>query len=137
MVIPVLVSTQTSNHYLSALKQFARWLVKDRRSIDNPLAHLEGGNVKLDRRHDRRELSADELTRLLTAARESTRCFKQLTGEDRYFLYATAAGTGFRASELASLIPESFNLDDSPRSSPWPRRTRRTARPRPSRSLRI
>jgi hypothetical protein len=27
--------TQTSNHYLAAIKQFARWLVKDRRAAEN------------------------------------------------------------------------------------------------------
>jgi integrase len=102
---------QTSNHYLAAIKQFSRWLVTDRRTVENPLAHLEGGNIRLDRRHDRRELTATELTRVLTAARGSNRLFKGLTGLDRYMLYATACGTGFRASELASLTPESFNLD--------------------------
>ncbi len=102
---------QTSNHHLAAVKQFARWLVKDRRTGENPLAHLAGGNVRLDRRHDRRELTANELTRLLTATRASNKTFKGLTGEDRYFLYATAAGSGFRASELASLTPVSFNLE--------------------------
>jgi integrase len=34
-----------------------------------------------------------------------------LTGVDRYALYATACGTGFRASALAGLTPESFALD--------------------------
>jgi hypothetical protein len=55
---------QTSNHYLGAVKQFARWLVKDRRTGENSLSHLEGGNVKLDRRHDRRELTDAELVYL-------------------------------------------------------------------------
>src|SRR5262249_58871420 len=54
------VSVQTTNDYLSALKSFGRWLVKDRRTGDNPFAHLSGGNARVDRRHDRRELEADE-----------------------------------------------------------------------------
>src|SRR5262245_59027039 len=41
---------QTTNDYLSALKSFGRWLVKDRRMADNPFAHLEGGNARVDRR---------------------------------------------------------------------------------------
>ena len=30
------MSVQTSNHYLRAIKQFARWLVQDRRMAENP-----------------------------------------------------------------------------------------------------
>ncbi len=105
---------RTTNDYLSALKSFGRWMVKDRRTADNPFAHLEGGNARVDRRHDRRELEVDELRRLLTATRESGRLFRGLTGADRYHLYATACGTGFRASALASLTPESFDLDADP-----------------------
>jgi integrase/recombinase XerC len=103
-------SVQTVNGYLQAIKQFCRWMVKDRRMGESPLAHLQGGNVKTDRRHDRRELEADELRCLLAAARDSERSFCGLSGRDRYHLYATACGTGFRASALASLTPESFDL---------------------------
>jgi integrase len=104
------VSVQTTNDYLSALKSFGRWLVKDRRAADNPFVHLAGGNAKVDRRHDRRELEAEELRRLLAVTRASERVFRGLTGPDRFALYATACGTGFRASALASLTPESFDL---------------------------
>jgi integrase len=107
-------SIETSNQYLSHLKSFCRWLVKDRRMGDNPMAHLSGGNVKVDRRHDRRELAADELRRLLEVTRGSDRTFRVLAGPDRYALYATACGTGFRAAALASLTPESFDLDAGP-----------------------
>ena len=103
--------TQTSNHYLAAVKQFSRWLVADRRTAVNPLAHLEGGNVKLDRRHDRRELSDDELAWLFETVRNAGRHAK-LEGPDREMLYLVSAYTGLRASELASLKPSSFNLDD-------------------------
>ena len=102
--------TQTANHYLAAVKQFARWLVKDRRTSDNPLAHLEGGNVKLDRRHRRRDLTDAELVRLLDYTRTGpTR--RKLTGPDREALYLASVYTGLRASELASLTPVSFALD--------------------------
>jgi integrase len=107
-------SVKTTNFYLQAVKQFARWLVKDRRTGENPLAHLEAGNVRTDRRHDRRELEAGELRCLLEAARTSGRAFRGLTGPDRFALYATACGTGFRASGLASLTPESFDLNADP-----------------------
>ena len=37
-----------------------------------------------------------------------------MTGPDRAALYRVAAGTGFRANELRSLTPESFDLDADP-----------------------
>jgi integrase len=107
-------SVQTSNFYLQAVKQFCRWMVRDRRMGENPLAHLEASAARADRRHDRRELTEDELRRLLAAARQSGRAFRGLTGWERFHLYATACGTGFRASALASLTPESFDLDAEP-----------------------
>ena len=58
-------SIKTSNLYLAAIKQFAGWLVNDRRMADNPLAHLAGGDVNQDRRHDRRKLSLEDLERVL------------------------------------------------------------------------
>jgi hypothetical protein len=120
------MSVQTVNFYLQAIKQFCHWLVRDRRMGENPMAHLQGGNPKTDRRHDRRDLDADELRRLLTAARQSERTFRGLTGSDRFHLYAAACGTGFRASALASLTPESFELSaDLPRPLRWPHSTTR------------
>jgi integrase len=107
------VSMRTANGYLVSLKSFCNWMVKDRRMHDHPFTHLSCGNVDTDRRHDRRELTADELPRLLQAARKSERTLFGLAGEDRFMPYATACGTGFRASALASLTPADFDLDAS------------------------
>jgi hypothetical protein len=38
-------SIQTSNDYLQAAKQFARWLIENGRLDRNPFARLKGGNV--------------------------------------------------------------------------------------------
>ncbi len=103
-------SAQTRNYYRAHLRTFGNWLLKDRRLGENPFRHMGAENTTTDRRHDRRELSADELRRLLEATRKSPRSFRGLTGPDRFCLYATACGTGFRASALASLTPESFDL---------------------------
>ena len=62
-------SAQTCNHYLKSAKQFTRWLVRDRRTPENVLEHLSRMNVRVDRRHDRRALTADEFARLVDAAR--------------------------------------------------------------------
>src|SRR5262249_56201658 len=76
----------------------------------NPFAGIEPGNEATDRRHDRRELEADELRDLLRTTRASTRSFRGLDGEARFHLYALACGTGFRAGGLAALTPECFDL---------------------------
>ena len=79
------------------------------------MAHLKGFNVALDRRHDRRALTDDEIARLVQAAQDSKIDVLGMTGTDRGMLYRVAVGTGFRASEIGSLTPESFDLDaDTP-----------------------
>ncbi len=105
------ISIRTSNAQLAAIKQFCRWLVHDRRAGASPLEHLAGGNVKSDRRHDRRILDESELGSLIATAMKSTATFRGLAGVDRAMVYAVACASGFRVSELAALTPRSFNLD--------------------------
>ena len=47
---------------------------------------------------------------LLAVVRDGDRMYRALTGLDRFALYLTAAGTGFRVAELATLEPASFVL---------------------------
>src|SRR5262249_30201586 len=70
------VGPQQCNHYVRAAKGFAHWMTRTRRIGSNPLETLTLLNVATDVRHGRRELSADELRRLFTATRESTRAFR-------------------------------------------------------------
>jgi integrase len=107
------IGAQTLNFYLQACRQFCRWAVKDRRALENPLAHLEGLNVKTDRRRDRRPFTVEELRRLLKAALIGPERFDML-GEDRVILYWLAVETGLMAGELRSLMPESFALEADP-----------------------
>ena len=106
-------SLQTCNHYLRAIKQFSRWLWRDGRAREDTLVHLTGYNVVLDRRHDRRSLTDEELSRLITTADQGA-AIVRMKGPDRAMLYRVAVGTGFRANELRSLTPESFDLDADP-----------------------
>lgn len=103
-------SIQTCNFYLQAIKQLCRWLVREQRLESNPIAHLQRGNVRLDRRHDRRDLTTDEVAALLAAARSGP-AMRGLSGPDRALLYTLALYTGLRASELASLTTASLCLD--------------------------
>lgn len=107
------VGLQSLNHALRAIKTFSRWLVSDRRATEDALAHLKAFNVKTDRRHDRRALSGDEITWLLSTTQAGPDR-EALSGDARAMLYRVAMGTGFRRCELASLTPEAFDLDGTP-----------------------
>ena len=106
-------SIQTSNHYLRAIKQFCRWLVRDRRTGDDRLLHLSMLNARLDRRHDRRALGPEEFARLVDAA-ETGSPVESIPGPDRAMMYVLAAWTGYRRSEIGSLTLRSLHLDDDP-----------------------
>ena len=100
----------TSNYYLTAIKSFCRWLVLDRRTAINPLIHLRAITTDGKLSRVRRAATPQQFAKLITAARKSTNR-RQLPGTDRAVVYMVAAYTGFRAAELASLTPESFDLD--------------------------
>jgi len=106
-------SRSTHNHYLTAIKGFTGWLVKDRRTGDNPLTHLSRLNASTDVRRERHILPPAEFGRLIDAATQGvTVC--GLSGSDRAMLYVTAAYTGLRAAELASLVEVSLDFDGNP-----------------------
>ncbi|MCH7592136.1 MAG: tyrosine-type recombinase/integrase [Planctomycetes bacterium] len=108
------LGAQTCNDYGQAIRQFCRWMVQDGRAPDSPVQHLKGGNVRTDRRHDRRALSDDELRRLLDTTRKSVTRFG-MTGGDRATLYTLAVETGLRRNELRTLVWGACDLDgDSP-----------------------
>ena len=107
------LSAQTYNNYLVAIKQFTRWLVRDRRTPIDPLVHLSRVNVRADRRHDRRALSSDEFARLVDAAKNGNN-IESIPGTDRAMIYVLAAWTGFRKGEIGSLTRRSLQLDRDP-----------------------
>jgi hypothetical protein len=102
----------TLNHYVAAIKGFTAWMANDEppRHGTDILARLSGFNAAADVRRGRRALAAEELQRVLQAARTSGQVFRGLAGADRYALYLTACTTGYRAGELAVLTPEAFAL---------------------------
>jgi len=107
------MALQTCNHYVRSIKQFTRWLWRNKRVREDALAHIEGYNVRLDRRHKRRVLTDEQLANLIRFA-ENGPVVLGMTGADRAMLYRLAVGTGFRANELRSLTPESFDLGGDP-----------------------
>jgi integrase len=107
------VGAASFNYYLRDARSFFRWMVRDGRAFENPLAHLQGVNARADKRHERRALAVDELHRLLdTTAAGPARL--GMSGAGRAMLYRLAVETGLRAKELRSLTRGSFQLGDDP-----------------------
>jgi site-specific recombinase XerC len=105
-------SKQTSNHYLKAIKQLCRWLVRTKRIRHNPVADFSKLNVRTDQRHLRRALSAEELQLLVEAARE----------DDRVYLWARPrddvhVGCVDRLSQVRDWEPDDFFIRSDQRST--------------------
>jgi integrase len=107
---PLTRSARTVNKLLQAETAFVRWLVRDGRLPSDPLLAVSRLNVQVDRKRRRRELTNEEIGKLLEAAENGPE-YRGLSGSDRAMLYRLALGTGFRASELASLTPAQFALE--------------------------
>ena len=107
-------SLSTCNSYLRSLKGFSRWLFRQRLTAEDALLDLDLFNAATDRRHIRREMSADEVQWLLGVAEQRTLPEHGAPGPTRAMVYRVAGSTGFRAGELRSLTPESFDLDAAP-----------------------
>jgi site-specific recombinase XerD len=105
------LSVKSSNHYLTAIKAFLNWMVRERMATENPLAHVPKLQVtEKARRHVRRALDVDELRALLEVTAKGPERYG-MTGPARAMLYRLAAESGLRASELRSLTRASFKLD--------------------------
>jgi integrase len=129
-VTPKGISNKTASHYITAIKCFSRWMVRDKRAALDDLSSLHGFNEQTDRRLVRRDLQPEEVARILEVASESESVLVErpyrtdskerrtalirMTVPNRAWAYRVAAETGFRASEVSSLSPESFDLTANP-----------------------
>ncbi len=101
------ISKKTFNYYLAAVKQFCRWMVKDRRASESPVDYLS--RLRLPENEYRRALDFEEVCRLLAATEKAPTRFG-LTGHARAVLYLLAVETGLRVRELQSLKVHSLDL---------------------------
>lgn len=112
------IGPSTYNHYIRTLKAFSQWLHKTKRVASHILKDLSLINEQTDTRIIRRSISQEELDHLISTTRYSPRSGRhsreKLSSLQRSMLYRIASLTGFRASELASLTPESFNWEADP-----------------------
>ncbi|AGA28741.1 tyrosine-type recombinase/integrase [Singulisphaera acidiphila] len=115
-------SARTANHALGAVKAWSKWLVRGKRIKESSVDHLTPYNAMADRKYVRRALTKPELERLLNAAASGPDVklsrkgypLVVISGPSRAMLYRLAMATGFRANELRSLTPESFDLGEQP-----------------------
>ncbi len=107
------LSARTVSYYGKAMKQFSRWLARDGRIAADPLMSLKTHSTEADNVYVRSELSDEELERIIEAAEDGP-AILGMSGVDRAMAYRIACGSGFRANELRSLKPESFDLDSNP-----------------------
>jgi integrase len=104
-------SAARRNRILASVRAFCRWSRDTGRLGADPLVGLKATRESTDRRRVRRALDDFEL-RALFAAAELGPEIHGVTGHDRAMGWRLAVATGFRVSELASLTPLAFDLDD-------------------------
>ncbi|MDR0362367.1 MAG: hypothetical protein LBJ46_06765 [Planctomycetota bacterium] len=67
------MSAETTNMYLTALRNVCNWLVKEKRLSENPVAHIAKLNAATDRRRERRAFTVEELGRILALPKQGPR----------------------------------------------------------------
>jgi integrase len=120
-------SARTRNMYLGAIRGLMRWCVETERVLADPLARIRRADERADRRRQPRAFTAEELRRLLDAARRrpleealkfnrgwrknqpgqrlrpETRAKLERLGRERQLVYKVLALTGLRIGELAAV----------------------------------
>lgn len=106
-------TTATANKYLEAMRAWTRWMLLNGRWDRDPLAKAPKIKGDTSNTRPRAILSPNDFEKLLRVTREQPPR-RNLTGEQRYWLYLIASQTGLRAQELHSLAPSNFRLDARP-----------------------
>ncbi len=106
---PKQLSYRTSNHHLKAVKLFCNWCVKRGYILESPLQSLHELDPELDRRHERRALSVEEINQLLYATVNGPERYG-MDGLERFLLYRFVIETGLRANEIRQLRKVDFDF---------------------------
>jgi integrase len=102
--------TRTVQAYLTAIKEFTKWLAANHKLPRDPLASVKRPNPKSDRRRERRMLLPEEWQWPRATLAEVSEGYG-MPAEQRMLLYAVAIQTGLRSSELRSLTRGRLFLD--------------------------
>lgn len=94
---------KTRNDYLAAWYRFGRWLKRSRLTTENPCEFIDPVDVHKTARVYRRQLTGEEVARLLA-----------VSPHPRSLIYRLVLETGLRRSELRQLRVGEFNLRVAP-----------------------
>ena len=103
----------TANKYVEAMRAWTRWMMLNDRLDRDPLATVQKLRGDTTNTRPRAILSQEGFEKLLRVTKDQP-ARRNLTGQQRYWLYLIASQTGLRAHELNSLSPASFHLDEQP-----------------------
>ena len=108
------LSKQSLSHYVRAVKQFSKWLQRERRTAEDTLIGVKTYNVETDKRHERRGFTADEMAVLLDFMAKAAPARWNMTATARAAAYRLAFASGLRRNEIRTLTRASFHLDADP-----------------------
>lgn len=103
------LSIATSNHYVTAVKGFFRWLQRESLMAQSPVAHLSKLNANSDLRHVWRSLGIGAFRHLLAVTCDELVRFG-MTGRERMLVYRLAFESGLRANQWRTLSKAGFAL---------------------------
>jgi len=106
-------ATATANRYLEAMRASTRWMFVHERWDRDSLALARKLKGDTSNSRPRAILSLERFEHLLRVTRQQPER-RNLTGEQRHWLYLVSSQTGLRAQECHSLTPANFHLDENP-----------------------
>lgn len=107
----------TRHHYIVALKDFAKWMLKNGRATRNPVVDLKPPGQYADPTVERMPLTVAQFQTLMAHLDTFDRHphqFAEWSAQDRKLIYWTAVKPGFRKTELFHIRKGYLHLDEQP-----------------------
>jgi len=105
-----ILTPNSVNHYLTAIKSFVQYLVDTELLPKNPLKPIRKINQEVGQRKKRRAMTEEEVGRFMQAA-TSRKCRTTERTKERVLVYRLLLGTGLRSTELSLLTPNQIDFE--------------------------
>ncbi len=116
------LSARSKNKHRTCVMSFTKWLHANHRTEVDLLSAVRPYDEASDKRHERRELTADEITHLLYTVEHADYEPRGLDKPTRAMAYRVSLCTGLRATELRALTVKAFKFTGDEVSILLPRR---------------